>query len=47
MNPARIGRPSSPIEAASTIPCDSNPRSLRGARLATTITLRPISFSGS
>ena len=34
-------------EAASTMPCDSKPRSLRGLRLETTATLRPISFSGS
>ena len=29
------------------IPCDSRPRILRGLRFATTITLRPMSFSGS
>src|SRR5271169_3339886 len=46
-NPARTGTPSSPRDAATIIPCDSNPRSLRGARLATITTLRPISFSGS
>ena len=34
-------------EAASTIPCDSKPRSLRGLRFATTTILRPTIFSGS
>ena len=45
-NPASTGRPSSPNEAATIMPCDSSPRSLRGCRLATMTTLRPISFSG-
>src|ERR1022692_4409774 len=34
-------------EAATIMPLDSSPRSLRGARLATITTLRPISVSGS
>ena len=46
-NPASTGTPSSPSEAATIMPCDSSPRSLRGARLATITTLRPMSFSGS
>src|SRR6266851_10021822 len=33
-------------EAATIIPCDSTPRSLRGARFATITTLRPTSSSG-
>src|SRR5262249_16459781 len=45
--PARTGRPSGPTAAAMTMPLDSTPRSLRGARLTTTATLRPMSFSGS
>ena len=45
--PARTGRPSGPAEAATIMPLDSTPRSLRGARLMTTATLRPINFSGS
>ena len=45
--PANMGRPSSPIEAAKIMPCDSSPRSFLGARLATTMTLRPMRFSGS
>jgi len=45
--PARTGRPSGPTEAAMIMPLDSTPRNLRGARLTTTATLRPISFSGS
>src|SRR5215467_1379916 len=35
VNVAITGRPSSPYDAATTIPCDSNPRSLRGFRFAT------------
>jgi len=34
-------------EAATIMPLDSTPRNLRGARLTTTATLRPINFSGS
>src|SRR5258707_2354615 len=45
--PASTGLPSSPTEAAKIIPLDSIPRSLRGARLATSTTLRPISGSSS
>ena len=45
--PASTGTPSSPSDAATIMPCDSSPRSLRGARLATITTLRPMSFSGS
>src|SRR3974390_467747 len=45
--PARTGRPSGPTEAAMIMPLDSTPRSLRGARLTTTATLRPIRASGS
>src|ERR1044072_6209952 len=44
---AITGRPSSPYEAATTMPCDSWPRDFRGVRFATTTSLRPISFSGS
>src|SRR5450432_807741 len=44
---ASTGLPSSPKDAATIMPLDSSPRSLRGARLATITTLRPISFSGS
>src|SRR6266852_6281653 len=43
----RTGRPSGPTEAATIMPLDSTPRSLRGARFTTTATLRPINFSGS
>src|ERR1035438_2394156 len=43
--PARTGRPPS-REAATIMPLDSRPRSLRGARLATMTTLRPIRDSG-
>ena len=35
-----------PSEAATIMPFDSRPRSLRGARLATMTTLRPTSDSG-
>jgi len=45
--PASTGRPSGPTVAATTMPFDSTPRSLRGARLTTTMTRRPMSFSGS
>src|SRR5208282_2880559 len=43
---ARTGLPPSG-EAATIMPLDSRPRNLRGARLATITTLRPISVSGS
>src|SRR5215471_3306500 len=46
-NPASTGLPSSPTDAATIIPLDSRPRSLRGWRFATNTTLRPISVSGS
>src|ERR1700730_13601461 len=42
---ARIAFPPSG-DAATIIPLDSSPRNLRGARLATTTTLRPIKLSG-
>src|SRR5690242_20351051 len=42
---ASTGLPPS-SEAATIIPCDSRPRSLRGARLATITTLRPTRASG-
>src|SRR5882757_6859507 len=45
-NPANTGLPPS-SDAATIIPFDSSPRSLRGARLATITTLRPTSGSGS
>src|SRR5882724_329683 len=45
--PASTGLPSSPTEAATIMPFDSSPRSLRGCRLATMTTLRPMSDSGS
>lgn len=45
-NPASTGLPSG-SEAANSIPFDSSPRILRGARFATMTILRPISFSGS
>jgi hypothetical protein len=45
--PARTGRPSGPTEAATIIPLDSTPRSLRGARFTTTTTFRPTKDSGS
>jgi len=45
--PARTGLPSGGREAARSMPLDSSPRILRGARLATITILRPISFSGS
>ncbi len=45
--PARTGRPSGPTEAATIMPFDSTPRSLRGARFTTTTTLRPMRDSGS
>lgn len=41
------GLPFSPYEAATIIPFDSRPRSLRGCRLATMTTLRPGSVAGS
>src|SRR2546421_11999897 len=41
------GLPSSPTDAATIMPLDSSPRSLRGWRLATITTLRPISVSGA
>jgi hypothetical protein len=44
---ARTGRPSGPTEAAMIMPLDSTPRSLRGARLTTTATLRPMRDPGS
>jgi len=44
---ARTGLPSGPTLAATIIPLDSTPRSLRGARFTTTTTLRPTSDSGS
>src|SRR3954452_6873723 len=44
---AGTGVPSTPKDAASSMPCDSRPRSFRGARFATTTILRPMSFSGS
>src|SRR5690606_11595667 len=46
-NPARTGGSPSPSEAATIMPFDSSPRILRGFRLATTTTLRPISVAGS
>ena len=45
--PVRTGRPSGPTEAATIMPLDSTPRSLRGARFTTTATLRPMRDSGS
>src|SRR6185295_17626240 len=42
---ARTGLPPS-SDAATIIPCDSRPRSLRGARFATITTLRPTRASG-
>src|SRR5450631_734751 len=45
-NPASTGVPWSPSEAATIMPFDSSPRILRGSRLATMTTLRPISDSG-
>ena len=45
-NPASTGAPSGK-DAASSIPFDSRPRIMRGARLATITILRPMSFSGS
>ena len=45
-NPASTGLPPS-SEAATIMPFDSMPRSLRGCRLATITTLRPISCSGA
>ena len=44
--PARMGLPPS-SDAATIMPFDSMPRSLRGCRLATMTTLRPTIFSGS
>ena len=44
--PASTGAPSG-REPASSMPFDSRPRILRGARLATMTILRPMSFSGS
>jgi hypothetical protein len=44
---ASTGRPSGPMLAATIMPFDSTPRSLRGARLTTTTTFRPIRDSGS
>jgi hypothetical protein len=46
-NPARTGAPLGPTAAATIIPCDSRPRILRGTRLATMTTLRPIRVSGA
>ncbi len=46
-NPASTGAPSGGRDAASSMPFDSSPRILRGARLATITILRPMSFSGS
>src|SRR5436190_16239025 len=43
--PASTGGPSG-SDAATIMPRDSSPRSLRGARFATMITLRPTSCSG-
>ena len=43
--PASTGLPPS-MEPATIIPFDSMPRSLRGCRLATITTLRPISSAG-
>jgi len=45
-NPMSTGLSSGPIEAATIMPLDSNPRSFRGCRLATMTTFRPISDSG-
>src|SRR5258708_854789 len=45
-NPASTGLPPS-SEAATIMPFDSTPRSLRGSRLATITTLRPIRSSGA
>ena len=42
----RTGRPSSPTEAATIMPFDSTPRSLRGCRLVTSTTFMPTSCSG-
>ena len=44
-NAASTGGPPS-SDAATTMPFDSTPRSLRGSRLATMATLRPTSSSG-
>ncbi len=44
-NPVRTGRPAS-VVAATIMPCDVSPRSLRGCRFATITTLRPMSCSG-
>src|SRR6185436_19066790 len=43
---ANTGWPSSPTEAASSMPLDSRPRILRGSRLATITILRPTRLSG-
>ncbi len=43
---ANTGWPSSPTEAASSMPFDSKPRILRGSRLATITILRPTRLSG-
>ena len=43
---ASTGWPSSPTEAASSMPLDSSPRILRGWRFATITILRPTKFSG-
>ena len=45
-NPASTGCPPS-SDAATIMPFDSRPRSLRGARFATITTLRPTSVSGA
>src|SRR5260370_26572552 len=44
-NPASTGLPPS-MDAATIMPFDSMPRSLRGCKLATITTLRPINCSG-
>jgi len=46
-NPASTGKPLSPTEAATIMPFDSKPRSLRGWRFTTRTTLRPTSDSGA
>jgi hypothetical protein len=46
VNVASTGLPSGPTEAATIMPLDSTPRSLRGARFTTTTTFLPTSSSG-
>ncbi len=44
---ARTGLPPSPCEAASSMPWDSSPRILRGARFVITTMRRPMRSSGA